>query len=76
MCDDIVWASEFSQNALEIIEIDLQNKPANFLEISPYGKVRVLKHGDRRVWESTIINDYLDEIFPEPHLRESKLNDD
>lgn len=52
----------------ELIEIDLQNKPANFLEISPYGKVPVLKHGDHRLWESTIINEYLDEIFPEPPL--------
>jgi glutathione S-transferase len=52
----------------QLIEIDLQNKPANFLEISPYGKVPVLKHGDRRVWESAIINEYLDETFPEPPL--------
>ncbi|MEH2205827.1 MAG: glutathione S-transferase family protein [Nostoc sp.] len=52
----------------KIVEIDLQNKPANFLEISPYGKVPVLKHGDIRVWESSIINEYLDEIFPEPPL--------
>lgn len=52
----------------KLVEIDLQNKPANFREISPYGKVPVLKHGDNRVWESTIINEYLDEIFPEPPL--------
>ncbi|NJM76566.1 MAG: glutathione S-transferase family protein [Acaryochloridaceae cyanobacterium RU_4_10] len=51
-----------------LIEIDLQNKPANFLEISPYGKVPVLKHGNNRVWESTIINEYLDETFPKPAL--------
>jgi glutathione S-transferase len=52
----------------ELIEIDLQNKPANFLEISPYGKVPVLKHGNHRVWESAIINEYLDEVFPDPPL--------
>lgn len=51
-----------------VIEIDLQNKPANFKEISPYGKVPVLKHGNQRVWESVIINEYLDEMFPEPPL--------
>ncbi|MBW4622540.1 MAG: glutathione S-transferase family protein [Cyanosarcina radialis HA8281-LM2] len=50
------------------IEIDLQNKPANFAEISPYGKVPVLKHGNNRVWESAIVNEYLDETFPEPPL--------
>lgn len=52
----------------QLIEIDLQNKPANFREISPYGKVPVLKHGDQQVWESAIVNEYLDEAFPEPPL--------
>jgi glutathione S-transferase len=52
----------------ESIEIDPQNKPANFLEISPYGKVPVLKHGNNRVWESAIVNEYLEETFPDPPL--------
>jgi len=39
----------------EVTEIDLNNKPDNFLEISPYGKVPVIKHGDNRVWESAIV---------------------
>lgn len=52
----------------KLIEIDPQNKPANFKEISPYGKVPVLIHGHRRVWESAIINEYLDETFPDPSL--------
>jgi glutathione S-transferase len=52
----------------ESIEIDPQNKPANFLEISPYGKVPVLKHGDNRVWESAIVNEYLEDVFPDPPL--------
>lgn len=54
--------------SFKLIEIDLQNKPANFKEISPYGKVPVLKHGNQRVWESAIINEYLDEVFPNPPL--------
>lgn len=52
----------------QLIEIDLQNKPANFKEISPYGKVPVLKHGEQRAWESAIINEYLNDTFPEPLL--------
>jgi glutathione S-transferase len=52
----------------QVIEIDLQNKPANFQDISPYGKVPILKHGDHRIWESAIINEYLEEAFPEPPL--------
>jgi glutathione S-transferase len=51
-----------------LIEIDLQNKPANFWEISPFGKVPVLKLGEHRVWESAIINEYLEELFPAPPL--------
>lgn len=50
------------------IEIDLNHKPANFQEISPYGKVPVLKHGDIRIWESTIINEYLEDVFSIPAL--------
>lgn len=52
----------------ELTEIDLQNKPDWFLEVSPYGKVPVIKHGENRVWESAVVNEYLDEVFPEPPL--------
>jgi glutathione S-transferase len=52
----------------KLVEIDLQNRPANFTDISPYNKVPVLKHGDVRVWESAVINEYLEEIFPSPPL--------
>lgn len=51
-----------------LTEIDLQNKPDWFMQISPYGKVPVVKHGDNVIYESTIINEYLDEVFPEPPL--------
>lgn len=51
-----------------LIELDLQNKSANFAEISPSGKIPVLKHGHYRIWESSIINEYLEEVFPYPSL--------
>src|SRR5689334_8465166 len=54
--------------AAELIEIDLKNKPAGFSKISPYGKVPLLQHGDVKIWESTIINEYLDEVFSDPPL--------
>ncbi|MDH5559331.1 MAG: glutathione S-transferase family protein [Deltaproteobacteria bacterium] len=44
--------------------IDLKNKPDWFLEISPLGKVPVLKIGDEVLFESQVINEYLDEVSP------------
>ena len=52
----------------ELTEIDLANKPDWFGGISPYGKVPVVVHGDDRVYESAIINEYLEEAYPEPPL--------
>ena len=53
----------------ELKEIDLRNKPAWFdASISGYGKVPALDHGGVRLWESTIVNEYLDEVFPAPAL--------
>ncbi|MFW9262484.1 glutathione S-transferase family protein [Nostoc sp. CALU 546] len=50
------------------IEIDLQKKPDGYTQISRYGKVPAIKHGDVEIYESAIINEYLDEVFPEPPL--------
>ncbi|MHC5724595.1 MAG: glutathione S-transferase family protein [Nostoc sp.] len=52
----------------DLIEIDLQNKPAGFTDISPYGKVPAIAHNHHRVWESAVINEYLNEVFPNPPL--------
>jgi glutathione S-transferase len=49
----------------EQIEIDLKNKPAEFLSLSPYGRVPLLIHDGFRVWESAIILEYLEEAFPQ-----------
>lgn len=48
--------------------IDLKNKPEWFDEISPFGKVPLLKLLDgRALFESQVINEYLDEVDT-PHL--------
>jgi glutathione S-transferase len=51
-----------------LIEVDLFNRPPWFRTVSPYGKVPLLRHGMGTVYESGIINQYLDEAFPEPPL--------
>ena len=45
-----------------ITYIDLADKPDWFLKISPLGKVPVLRYGDEVIFESAIINEFLDEI--------------
>ncbi len=49
-------------------DIDLEDTPAWYLELSPTGKVPLLRHGDTLLWESTIINEYLEEVFPAARL--------
>ena len=46
----------------DTVEVDLKNKSADFLAISPYSKVPVIKRGKDVVWESSVINEYLDEF--------------
>lgn len=50
------------------VEVDFQNKSADFTQISRYGKVPAIKHGDIEIYESAIINEYLEEVFPQPAL--------
>ena len=46
----------------DITYIDLADPPDWFLETSPLGKVPVLKVDDDILFESAVINEYLDEI--------------
>ncbi|HET7754816.1 MAG TPA: glutathione S-transferase family protein [Anaeromyxobacteraceae bacterium] len=52
----------------EIEFIELSNKPAWFLEISPMGRVPVLLVDDRPVFESMVINELVNELEPEPAM--------
>lgn len=52
----------------DVTFIDLRKKPDWFLAISPRGKVPVLVVDDEPIFESTVINEYLEEAFPEPSL--------
>lgn len=44
--------------------IDLSNKPDWFIQVSPLGKVPLLRVGDAVLFESAVICEYLDEITP------------
>lgn len=46
----------------EMEQIDLQNKPAWFLALSPTGKVPMLLVNDKVLFESSAINEYLAEV--------------
>ena len=50
----------------ERIDVDLANKPAWFLALSPLGKTPLLKVGDRTIFESAVILEYLEETQPKP----------
>jgi glutathione S-transferase len=58
----------------DITYIDLVQRPAWFKDISPLGKVPVLRVGETSLFESAVINEYLDEVYapklhPEDPLR-------
>jgi glutathione S-transferase len=50
----------------ERVYVDLANKPDWFLGISPLGKTPVLKVGDRAIFESAVILEYLEETQSNP----------
>ena len=52
----------------EVNEVDLSNKSEEFLNVSPYGKVPVLRVNGTSLYESNIVNEYLDEVYDSPRL--------
>jgi glutathione S-transferase len=50
----------------ERVHVDLADKPAWFLDLSPLGKTPVLKVDDRAIFESAVILEYLEETRPHP----------
>ncbi len=52
----------------EIKDVDLFNKPAEIAEMNPYAQVPILVERELTLYESNIINEYIDERFPHPQL--------
>lgn len=52
----------------EIRDVDITNKSENIIAMNPYGNVPILVERDLVLYESNIINEYIDERFPHPQL--------
>ena len=52
----------------EIKDVDIFNQPEDLAVMNPYNQVPVLVERDLILYESNIINEYIDERFPHPQL--------
>ena len=52
----------------EAREVDLENKSEEFLQASPTGKVPVIVVDGDPLYESNVVNQFLDEVFESPKL--------
>src|ERR1043166_3566814 len=46
----------------------MEQKRPEYLALNPHGLVPTLVHGDRVLFESNVITEYLDDVFPTPRL--------
>lgn len=70
-CQRVKVVLEEKKLPYETIPIDLRGKEQKrpeYLKINPYGKVPSLVDGDVVLYESCIINEYLEEKYPSPPL--------
>ena len=52
----------------QVIDVDMFNKPEDLSVLNPYNRLPVLVERDLILYESNIINEYIDERFPHPQL--------
>jgi glutathione S-transferase len=70
-CQRVKVVLEEKKIPYETVNIDLRagaQKTPEYLKINPYGKVPAIVDGDTVIYESCIINEYLDEKYPVPRL--------
>jgi glutathione S-transferase len=49
---------------VDVADADGGDKAAWYMALTPFGKTPALRHGDRIVIESLVINEYIDEVAP------------
>ena len=55
----------------DLVQVDLtqhENRKPDFVRLNPFGRVPVLVDDDTTIYDSTIINEYLEDEYPEPPL--------
>ena len=54
--------------AVEVVQIDPNNKPEDLLDVNPYNSVPTLIDRELVLYDARVIMEYLDERFPHPPL--------
>jgi glutathione S-transferase len=70
-CQRVIVVLEEKKLPYEKVPVDLkkmEQKKPDFLKLNPYGKVPVIIDGATVLYESLIINEYLEEKYPETPL--------
>ena len=70
-CQRVKVVLEEKKIPYETVNVDLragEQKTPDYLKINPYGKVPAIADGDNVLYESCIINEYLDEKYPATRL--------
>jgi glutathione S-transferase len=73
-CQRVKVVLEEKKIPYETVNVDLragEQKTPDYLKINPYGKVPAIADGDTVLYESCVINEYLDEKYPAPRLMPS-----
>lgn len=64
----IVLKEKHMESGTDIRDVDLNDKPEELAMYNPYNQVPVFVDRDVKLYESNIINEYLDDRFPHPQL--------
>ncbi|HEY1266644.1 MAG TPA: glutathione S-transferase family protein [Candidatus Binatia bacterium] len=70
-CQRVIVVMEEKKLPYEKVPVDLkkmEQKKPDFLKLNPYGKVPVIIDGATVLYESLVINEYLEEKYPETPL--------